>query len=51
MPPSVMPDAASYLVSWTGSLSAAGWVLSNVAPLLLAAGACRIVTLLFVPRR
>jgi len=44
------PDAAAYIASWTGSLSAARWVLDNVTPLLLAAAGCRVVTLLFVPR-
>ena len=43
--------AADYSALWLGQSSAAAWVLHNLTPLLLAAGACRIVTLLFVPRR
>lgn len=44
----MMPS--DYVALWLGNLSAARWVLDNVTPALLAAGACRIVTLLYVPR-
>lgn len=42
------PD--QYVTSWVGQLSAAYWVLHECMPVLLSAAACRIVTLLFVPR-
>ena len=43
--------AAQYIAQWQTGLSAASWVLQQVTPILLAAGACRLVTFLYNPHR
>jgi hypothetical protein len=43
--------AAQYVSQWMGQLSAAAWVLQQVTPILLAAGACRLVTFIYNPHR
>jgi len=44
-------SAGDYIQAWTGGASAARWVLDNVMPILLAAGATRVVTFIYNPRR
>lgn len=43
--------AAEYVTLWTQAASAPRWVLDNLYPFLCAAGAVRIVTFIYSPRR